>query len=171
MLIKYWTNLTACSCIFIARQRSCRKVMFSVVCVCLFGGGVSCDHYLTGLPISWTPTRYGTFLYRDPWPPVSDIWWPSLRTCSRLFTPPTPATVADIWWQLLKNIPSADGTHPTGMLSCFYIAYGTSVIELCTLICPGLCHPCLFSGHLSPIGPWNSLCTLVIWLIRHFVFS
>ena len=52
--------------------------------------------------------------------PANDIWWPSLETCSSLFTSELPpSTSADTWW-LLRHVRStqADGTHPTGMLSC-----------------------------------------------------
>ena len=51
-------------------------------------------------------------------PPASDIWWPSLETCSYQDTPPIGA---DIWW-LLKHVQSAQtgSTHPPGMLSCSF---------------------------------------------------
>ena len=41
-----------------------------------------------------TPTRYGTSPDRDPL--ASDISWPSLETCSNLFTPGTPYPLAPI---------------------------------------------------------------------------
>ena len=39
-------------------------------------------------------------------PPTSDIWWPSLETCSNLFTSGLPPTSAYIWWPL-KYVRSA----------------------------------------------------------------
>ena len=32
-------------------------------------------------------------------PPVSDIWWPSLETCSNMFTSRSLLTSTDIYWQ------------------------------------------------------------------------
>ena len=72
--------------IFTVRQRSCRKEMFSVVClsVYLFTREVPCDHYpwyigphCTGPP-DIEPHCTG--------PPSSAIWWQRLETCSNLFT-------------------------------------------------------------------------------------
>ena len=55
----------------------------------------------------------------QPCPLTSDIWWPSVGTCSDMFTSQAP-TRADIWW-LLKQVRSAQagGAHPAGMLSCW----------------------------------------------------
>ena len=79
--------------IFNARQRSCGKVIFSVVSVGLFTDGegphVAITHdkldltvqgppnmelHYTGNPWTWT------LLYVDPRPLASDIWWPRLET-------------------------------------------------------------------------------------------
>ena len=88
---------------FTARQRSCGKVMFSLVSVCLFQRWrVSpCDHCtwwigslctVTPPPIPcYNPPRHETWESLAP-PPAGDIWWPSLETCSNLFTwGPTPS--------------------------------------------------------------------------------
>ena len=77
-------------------QRSCRKVMFSVVSVCLFTG-VSCGrypwyigHHYTGTPSLWTwnltvqgPLDMGSHCTA---PCGSDIWWPRLEIYSNVFT-------------------------------------------------------------------------------------
>ena len=55
--------------IFTARQRSCGKVMLSVVSVCLFTRGCHVTIIHDALP-----------------PPPSAIWCPRLQTCSNLFT-------------------------------------------------------------------------------------
>ena len=125
-------------CLIVAScQWSCRKVMFSVMCVCLLGGShvtITCDALeLTvqgtvppsseqgtsgtpwpqskhpqglnspsmgpqGFPGPSPSTHWLHTLYmrprRPPVPSASDIWWPSLETCSNLFTsapPPAPA--------------------------------------------------------------------------------
>ena len=61
---------------------------------------------------------------------ASDICWPSLETCSNLFTSGSH-TGTDIRW-LLKHIPSAqaDAAHPTGMLSCCSILVLANVYYL-----------------------------------------
>ena len=70
-----------------ARQRSWGKVMFSFVSVCSQGGPhvtitIWCigPHY-AGTPGSTPPPGHQTW---DP-PSATDIWWPSLETCSKLF--------------------------------------------------------------------------------------
>ena len=72
------------------RQRSCRKVMFSVMSVCL-------SFHPQGGPMWPLPIMHWTSLYRVL-PPcrgthlctgptlASDIWWPRLDTCSNSFT-------------------------------------------------------------------------------------
>ena len=47
--------------------------------------------------LSALPPGHGTSLDQDPWPhsPAKDIWWPSLETCSNLFTSGPPG--AGIW--------------------------------------------------------------------------
>ena len=62
--------------------------------------------------------RHGTYL--DPSPdPASDTWWPSLETCSNLFTWWPPHT--EIWWPPKKRRLAVSGTHPTGMLPCILL--------------------------------------------------
>ena len=90
-----WSLLTKVKieAIFTARQRSCGKLMFSLMSVCPHG--VPCDYYpwcigshCTGaLPLPqdmrhWDPqtsSRHGT------WAPASDIEWSRLETRSNLF--------------------------------------------------------------------------------------
>ena len=90
MLIKYWTNLTACSCVFATRLRSSGKVTFSVVCVCLSrvgerrGSHVPLPHSTGRDPHSHAP-RHETFLYRDPCPLLvtsGGHHWGPVQACS-----------------------------------------------------------------------------------------
>ena len=78
-----------------------------------------------GGPI-WPLPTITTSLYSPPHPSMGphgtpDIWWPSLETCSNLFTwGPQPR--ADNWWRLLKKyVRSAQSgdKRPTGMLSYY----------------------------------------------------
>ena len=114
--------------IFIARQWSCGKVMFSLVCVCQSTGG-----RVSIWPLSM---MHWTSLYRpstsDMEPPqpqpqsqppsTSDILWPLLETCSNLFTwgCPAPTVLTYGGYQSTYGWP-AGSTHPTGMLSCVLI--------------------------------------------------
>ena len=84
-----WQDKSVQSAIFTVRQRNCGKVIFSVMCLCLFTRGFPCDHYpwcigphCTGLlqPGSWSPRT------SDMGPSASDIYWPLLQTCSNLIT-------------------------------------------------------------------------------------
>ena len=73
-------------------------------------------------PADYRPGHLPNFpLPLPPWlwhlPPVTDIWWLSLETCSNLFT----------WWPTPTQSPLvltpsgghlAGGTHPTAILSC-----------------------------------------------------
>ena len=85
--------------IITTRQRSCGKVMFSVMSV--HGGGGSPMWCTDALALDLTvqhpprslgpaPLDIGTSLYSDPPGPSpsrhGDIWWPRLKTCSNLFT-------------------------------------------------------------------------------------
>ena len=78
-----------------AHQRSCRKVMFSVMSVhqsvILTTEGpshVTITHDALDPTIQRHP-QHGVSLYRDPLGMAphyrGDIWWPSLETCSNLF--------------------------------------------------------------------------------------
>ena len=121
--------------IFTTRQRSCGKVMFSVMSVCWRGSHMAITHdvldlteqgpqpspdmelHCTGTPLNMGPH------YKDPpvpalldmepyctWTPshaASDILWPSLETCSNLFTSGSLLSPSvEIWW-LLKQVRSA----------------------------------------------------------------
>ena len=92
--------------------------VFSHVCLYTGGSHVSITHDTLKLAIQ--PPQLGT-----SWTPLaSDIWWPSLETCSYLFSS-GPHTSADIWW-LLKQVWSAQvgGMHATGMLFCSWKVFG-----------------------------------------------
>ena len=106
--------------IITTRQRSCGKVMFSVMSV--HGGGGSPMWCTDALALDLTvqhpprslgpaPLDIGTSLYSDPpWPqplstwdltvraPAGDIWWPRLKTCSNLFTWGPPPTTTGTWY-------------------------------------------------------------------------
>ena len=66
------------------RQQSCGKAIFSVVCVCQSvcpqGSHVTITHDALDLTVQapMGPHVQG--------PPASDIWWPRLETCPKLFT-------------------------------------------------------------------------------------
>ena len=125
--------------IFTISQRSCGKVMFSVMFL-----SVQYDRYswrnrlvpsplhgATGIGSPWlqfslllisrtaldirhVPLPH-VALFSLALPPATDIWWPSLETFSNLFTWGLVLTSGSHWstysWQ-------AGGTHPTGLLSC-----------------------------------------------------
>ena len=72
------------SVIITARRRSCGKVMFSLVSVCLFTGEVP----VWPLPMThWTSTPFPqkSGLEYPCLTPAIDFWWSSLETCSNLF--------------------------------------------------------------------------------------
>ena len=88
-----------CEHIFTARQQSCRKVIFSLVSVCLSvqGRGQSPSDYTGNLlalppppPLNMGPhctgTRPAPVPFAVQWSPGSDTWWPRLETCSNLIT-------------------------------------------------------------------------------------
>ena len=94
-----------------ARQRSCGKVMFSVVSVhhSVHGGGFPCDHY------PWCIRHHCS----GPYPPsqappptilLAKIWWRSLVTCSNLFTWGPTSTSTYIWWPP-KHVWFASGRY------------------------------------------------------------
>ena len=88
--------------IFTVRKRSCRKVMFSQACVMNSVRGGRCT------PLSAdTPYRADTPQADTPQADTAswaDTPWADTTLCSR---PPQQTATA------------ADGTHPTGMNSCF----------------------------------------------------
>ena len=86
-----------------AHQRSCGKVMFSLMSVCLSvhrrqGLHVTITHDVLDIIVQPSPHPLGI----RPWPlkpqppPASDIWWSSLKTCSNLFIWGHPQN--NIWW-------------------------------------------------------------------------
>ena len=105
--------------IITTRQRSWGKVMFSLMSVCLYvNRGSPCHHYTwcigthcTDSPLALAPPRHQTWglPYASPSYPGSDNWWPSLETCSNLFTWGPPNST-DIWW-LPKHICIASGRY------------------------------------------------------------
>ena len=109
------------------RQRSCGKVMFLLVSVCLFMGreevlNVTITHDTLDLTLQGPSPRHQIWDY----PPVlsssaSDIWWPSLETYSNFFIwTPTPPPSTDIWWP--KHIWLASGWYASyWMLSCLHL--------------------------------------------------
>ena len=72
------------------RQRSCGKVILSVVSVCSWGRGVLCDHYPRSMGLHWTGSLPApTSALPQTWdlrtslllpPPTSGIWWTALET-------------------------------------------------------------------------------------------
>ena len=94
--------------IITARQRSCGKVMFSVMSVS--SSQLFCPQRS---PMGSSALMHWSSLYRDPplvpspplegtsqGSPVSEIWWPSLETSSNLFTSwllPPVLTPGDLW--------------------------------------------------------------------------
>ena len=108
-----WSNRRLFQKFITIRQRSCGKVMFWQVSVCHSVQGRSpCVHYFwcIGLHCAGFPCS-GPLLDMEPswlqprprhrtWDPsASEIWWPSLETCSNLFTWGTPPlSGTDICW-------------------------------------------------------------------------
>ena len=114
----------SCNQIFTVRQRSCGKVIFSVVSASHSVQGhhvtIACDALdLTSSHQMSAPVG-GSSCEHYPWcigphctgPPASDFWWPRLETCSNLLTwgPPLVLTSGGYCWQ-------AGSTHSSGMLS------------------------------------------------------
>ena len=91
----------------IARQRSYGKVMFSQLCVCL-----STETHPHNPPPTPPHIRHGT-----PWSLTSDIWWPSLETCSNLFTWP-PSSHPNWYWHLVAEVCMLG---KRGVLECFLV--------------------------------------------------
>ena len=108
--------------IFTASQRSCRRVLFSVMSVhqpvILPGGGaVPCHHYPRCIrphhtmgpycPCPQSPQLWDLTVQRSS-APASEIWWPRLDTFSYLFTwRPSQLPGADSWW-LMQKVQSAN---------------------------------------------------------------
>ena len=113
--------------IFTARQRNCRKVIFSQVSLCLSTRESPCDHYpgCTGPHCTgpnpwtsdmgpWTSDMVPTLLVRS-----GGHHWRPVQTCSLEETLPHPfPTVLKLGGQSMYSW-QAGSTHPTEMLSCF----------------------------------------------------
>ena len=123
---------TCCDFFVTTRQRSCGKVMFSIVsvrhCVHSKGEGAPCDHYpwcigphcITPSAHYLTPPRTWDLTVFLP-SPTSDIWWPSLKTCSNLFTsgPPPPPVLT---WHLVTIEARKASKRPIRiLLECFLV--------------------------------------------------
>ena len=74
------------------------------------GGDVTITHDVFDLTVQGPPSpspslqpRHLTVQGPLILPPANGIWWPSLETCSNLFTSAPPPTGADMWW-LLKHV-------------------------------------------------------------------
>ena len=86
--------------------------------------------HFTGTPPAQTPGLDPTI----QWLPASDIWWPSLETCSNLFTwwsfPPSTY----IWW-LLKHVQLASGWYASYWNAfLFSIKHGTRILSVSFLL-------------------------------------
>ena len=99
---------------------------FSRVCHSVCPWGVfPCDHYLWCL---------GLHCIAPP-PTATDMWQPTLDTCSDLFTwGPLHSGVTSGGGHWSKYSLQLGGTHPTGMLSClllsFYLLFNREEISL-----------------------------------------
>ena len=160
---RYWLNLS----LTIVRQRSCGKVMFSVVSVCSQGkrGGV---------PMLPLPIMHWNSLYIPPpldirhgTPPASDIWWPSLETCSDLFT---SGPLPNQYWHLVATeahtVCKRAGVHLTGMF-CFANGFESGGLVEFSFITKTRMHPSSMrtihcSGHLLGRGR-GSVCPVCLW--------
>ena len=94
----------------------------------------------------------------NPKPPTSEIWWPSLETCSNFFTwGPLPVLTSGgrstHGWQ-------AGGTHPTGMLSCFCCTY-TGITQSSSV------HVSISSGFDWNFSQWSSFTCSSVLVSRH----
>ena len=125
--------------------------------------GVSCDHYPRCIRPHCTGTPSGL-------PSVSDIRWPSLETCSNLFTSGSPLLRlpknTDTWW-LLKHVQLAQvgGTHHTVTLSCFNCNYKVDVVL--SPLKSTACDWCKNVLSKFPAFSWNNTvlvkCTLILF--------
>ena len=122
--------------LFTAHQRSWGKVMFSLMCVCLSTGvwdrgthvTITYDTLdLTALdPVAQLPPLWTLGLT------ASDIWWPSLETCSNLFTWGPPCSI-DIWCLL------ASGRYSSYWNAVLFLVYFYRTIRV---------QPCFFLNSL-----------------------
>ena len=104
-----------------------------------------------------------TSLYSpQTWPHATDIWWPSLETCSNTFTWGLP-TSTDIWWSP-KHIRLASGKNTSSwnafLLCCITRCFKMTVLKKHDIIS--------FKG--NPRKPWhialdNSVPILILKLV------
>ena len=152
-----WVKEIILVCNVTARQRSFHWCVYLST-----GEGVPCEHYPWCIgplhspspqpwppgqgPSSMPPLTSSELMWQGPGPPASDICWPSLDTCSNLFTSGPTLTSADIWWQwLLNHLWSAEagGYAPTGVrmlllecicITCLWCCFFFSVQILVSLL-------------------------------------
>ena len=98
--------------------------VFGCVCLSVYMG-VHCTASKPLLTLDLTgkePTGQGS--------PASDIWWPSLETCSDLLTSAHPIS-ADVLW-LLSHLwlVQVGSTHLTGMLTCLCLFFVLDELSL-----------------------------------------
>ena len=99
-----------CSKLYYRQQRSCEGYVFTPVFHSVHGGGVCLSACWNTTPPEQTPPRPGTPRSRHP-PPGSRHPLPRLGTSSGLGTHPPPGS--------RQTATVADGTHHTGLHSCF----------------------------------------------------
>ena len=67
------------------------------------------------------PSRHRTLLY-SPLPPANDIWWPSLETCSNLFTSGPPSH--QCWYLVAIEVCMVGASGQNAFLLMFYSRFG-----------------------------------------------
>ena len=137
------------------------------------GGNVTITHDVFDLTVQGPPSPTPSL---QPWhltvqgplflPPANGIWWPSLETCSNLFTSAPPPTGADMWW-LLKHVQSCKRAVRI-LLECFLVTHslpstmklqqGNIFRSVCQEFCPqrgggGVCLPQCMLGYTHTPGP------------------
>ena len=113
-----------------SRQRSCGKAMFSVLSICPQGGfDVTINHNaLASLYSPPSPSLFRTWDRTGQGPSANDIWWPSLETCSNLFSSaalfPPPVLTSGGYW-------STSCWHKWALrilLECFFVTGRNEVV-------------------------------------------
>ena len=134
------------------------------------GGNVTITHDVFDLTVQGPPSPTPSL---QPWhltvqgplflPPANGIWWPSLETCSNLFTSAPPPTGADMWW-LLKHVQPRKRAVRI-LLECFLVTHllpstmklqqGNIFRSVCQEVCPqgggGVCLSACWDTH-TPLG-------------------
>ena len=122
-------------------QRSCGKVMFSVMSLCPE----------PGVPIDRAPppgpVRTSAPLYRVPAPTASNIWWPRLETCSNLFTWGRPPNQ---FWHLVAEECTVSKRAVRILLECFLVNF-----EMCAR--PPPLKQCKLNFESQLIPGWKAL--------------